>query len=45
MKYHSLINTDNGLNPPSTNPCKLLEFGFLKLGVGEPYSQTSIRVI
>ena len=27
MKYHSLIKANNGLNTPSTNPCKLLDFG------------------
>src|SRR5687767_14681973 len=37
MKYHSLIATKNGLNTPSTNPCKLLDFGFLKLEAGETY--------
>ena len=41
MKYHSLITTDHGLNVPSTNPCKLLEFGFLKLAAGETYSGDS----
>ena len=41
MKYHSLLTTDNGLNTPSTNPCKLLGFGFLKLGAGETYSGES----
>ena len=28
MKYHSLITANNGLNTPSTNPCKLLDFAF-----------------
>ena len=41
MKYHSLIPANNGLNAPSTNPCKLLDFGFLKLGAGETYSGES----
>jgi len=41
MKYHSLLTANNGLNTPSTNPCKLLEFGFLKLGAGETYSADS----
>jgi len=41
MKYHSLISTDNRLNTPSTNPCKLLGFGLLKLGAGETYSGDS----
>ena len=41
MKYHTLLTANNGLNIPSTNPCKLLEFGFLKLGAGETYSSES----
>lgn len=41
MKYHSLITANSGLNTPSTNPCQLLEFGFLKLGAGEIYSGES----
>ena len=41
MKYHALLTANNGLNAPSTNPCKLLEFGFLKLGAGETYSGES----
>ena len=41
MKYHSLITANNGLNTPSTNPCKLLDFGFLKLATGETYSSNS----
>ena len=41
MKYHTLLTADNGLNTPPTNPCKLLEFGFLKLGAGESYSAES----
>lgn len=41
MKYHSLLTTDNGLNKPPMNPCKLLEFGFLKLGTSETYSGES----
>jgi len=41
MKYHSLLTTNDGLNTPSTNPCKLLEFGFLKLAAGEGYSAES----
>jgi len=38
MKYHTYLSANNGLNTPSTNPCKLLEFGFLKLAAGETYS-------
>mgnify|MGYP000421504526 CR=1 FL=1 len=41
MKYHSFITTNNGLNTPSTNPCKLLDFGFLKLAAGETYTSES----
>jgi len=41
MKYHCLLSTDNRLNTPSTNPCKLLGFGFLKLGAGETYNGES----
>ncbi len=37
MKYHSLIATNDGLNSLPYNPCKLLDFGFLKLGPGEIY--------
>jgi 5-deoxy-glucuronate isomerase len=41
MKYHSLITANSGLNTPTTNPCKLLGFGFLKLAAGETYSADS----
>ena len=41
MKYHSLLTAHNGLNTPPVNPCKLLEFGFLKLESGETYSADS----
>jgi 5-deoxy-glucuronate isomerase len=41
MKYHALIGSENGLNKPSTNPCKLLDFGLLKLNTGENYSGDS----
>ena len=41
MKYHSLLTANNGLNTPSTNPCQLLEFAFLKLAAGETYSADS----
>jgi len=41
MKYHSLLTAKTGLNTPSTNPCKLLDFGFLKLAAGETYSAES----
>lgn len=38
MKYHTLLTADQGLNTPSTNPCKLLDFAMLKLGAGESYT-------
>jgi 5-deoxy-glucuronate isomerase len=41
MKYHTLLTANNGLNTPPINPCKFLEFGFLKLGAGETYSGES----
>src|SRR5512138_2165821 len=41
MKYHALLTANNGLNKPPTNPCKLLDFGFLKLGAGETYGGAS----
>ncbi|MBN2548070.1 MAG: 5-deoxy-glucuronate isomerase [Anaerolineales bacterium] len=37
MKYHAILTTKQGLNSPPYNPCKLLDFGFLKLGAGEQY--------
>ena len=37
MKYHTLLKADTGLNTPPVNPCKLLDFGFLKLAAGESY--------
>ena len=41
MKYHALLTANNGLNTLPANPCKLLEFGFLKLGAGESYNGES----
>ena len=41
MKYHTYLSANNGVNTPSTNPCRLLEFGFLKLEAGETYSSDS----
>jgi 5-deoxy-glucuronate isomerase len=41
MKYHAPLTANNGLNTPPTNPCKLLEYGFLKLSAGESYSGES----
>ncbi len=37
MKYHTLLKSDQGLNDPPINPCKLLNFGFLKLAAGEKF--------
>jgi 5-deoxy-glucuronate isomerase len=37
MKYHALLKADPGLNTSPVNPCKLLDFGFLKLAAGEDY--------
>ena len=37
MKYHALLTANNGLNTPPYNPCKLLDFGLLKLAAGETY--------
>jgi 5-deoxy-glucuronate isomerase len=41
MKYHALLKADPGLNVLPTNPCKLLDFGFLKLAAGEYYRAES----
>src|SRR5512141_2474517 len=41
MKYHAILTANNGLNKLPTNPCKLLDFGFLKLSAGETYSAES----
>ena len=41
MKYHALLTANNGLNTLPVNPCKLLGFGFLKLGAGESHSGES----
>jgi 5-deoxy-glucuronate isomerase len=46
MKYHALLSANQGLNTPSTNPCKLLDFAMLKLGAGETYqAETTGREI
>ncbi len=37
MKYHAYLTSNQGLNTPSINPCKLLDYGFLKLAAGETY--------
>jgi len=41
MKYHALLTANPGINLPPTNPCKLLNFSFLKLGASESYSAES----
>lgn len=41
MKYHAYLTADQGINLPPTNPCKLLDFRFLKLGAGETYQAES----
>ena len=37
MKYHAYLPTESGLNVPPHNPCKLLDFGLLKLAAGATY--------
>jgi 5-deoxy-glucuronate isomerase len=37
MKYHTLLTANNGLNNLSINPCKLLDFSFLKLSTGDSH--------
>lgn len=37
MKYHTHLTSEEGLNKPPFNPCKLLDFGLLRLGAGESY--------
>jgi 5-deoxy-glucuronate isomerase len=41
MKYHSLLTANPGINTLPYNPCKLLDFNFLKLGPGEEHSAKS----
>ena len=41
MKYHALLPTNTGLNVPLINPCKLLDFGYLKLNSGEKHAANS----
>lgn len=41
MKYHAYLTANDGLNTPPTNPCQLLDFGYLKLGAGEAYGGKS----
>jgi len=37
MKYHALLSASQGLNSLPTNPCKLLDYGMLKLAPGESF--------
>jgi 5-deoxy-glucuronate isomerase len=41
MKYHALLTANLGINVPTTNPCKLLNFNYLILGANETYSAES----
>jgi 5-deoxy-glucuronate isomerase len=41
MKYHAMLTTNSGLNRLPYNPCKLLDFSFLKLAAGEVYEAES----
>jgi len=41
MKYHAYLTADQGANNPPTNPCKLLDFCFVKLAGGETYRADS----
>lgn len=41
MKYHTLLTSNPGLNSPSINPCKLLDFALLKLSAGETHAAES----
>lgn len=38
MKYHALLLSEPGINMLPYNPCKLLDFGLLKLPAGEGYA-------
>jgi 5-deoxy-glucuronate isomerase len=38
MKYHTYLTANQGINSLPINPCKLLDFNFLKLGTGEEYA-------
>ena len=35
MKYHAYLTSSQGKNSLPINPCKLLDFNFLKLAAGE----------
>jgi 5-deoxy-glucuronate isomerase len=41
MKYHAHLTANQGINRLPINPCKLLDFNFLKLGAGEEYADNS----
>jgi 5-deoxy-glucuronate isomerase len=41
MKYHAYLTADQGINSLPINPCKLLDFDFLKLGSGEQHTANS----
>lgn len=41
MKYHAYLTANAGINSLPINPCKLLDFNFLKLGAGENYTANS----
>ena len=41
MKYHASLTSDLDLNTLPYNPCKLLDFNFLKLAAGEEYAANS----
>ncbi len=41
MKYHTVLAANQGMNKPSINPCKLLDFGLLKLSAGGAISAES----
>ncbi len=46
MKYHAPLTSNQGLNAPPYNPCKLLNFALLKLSKGEHHTgQTGDREI
>ena len=41
MKYHAYLTSSQGKNSLPINPCKLLDFNFLKLAAGEEYAANS----
>lgn len=41
MKYHALLTANSGTNSLPYNPCKLLDFNFLKLSAGEEHAGNS----